>query len=116
MGLSSRKSKQVGELKQRVCFQREVKVKDGMGNTFSSFEDDFEAWANVQPLSGSQRLQLGAVNQSLTHQVTIRHTDKNLKGCRMEHRGRYFNIHYYLNEGEENAYDELGAAEILQPI
>lgn len=116
MAITTAKANRTGSLKQRVVFQREEQVSDGMGNTFPDWVDDFEAWANIQPISGNQRLQLDAVNQSVTHQVTIRHRpDESLQGRRMKYNGREFNIHYHLNEGEERAYDELGASENLQP-
>lgn len=110
------KKKRTGALKQRVVFQREETESDGMGNEFPKWVDDFEAWADIRPISGNQRFQLDAVNQNLTHTVKMRHRpNESLKGRRMKYGSRTFNIHYYLNEGEEGAFDELTAAEILQP-
>lgn len=111
------KKKRVGALKQRVIFQREERVSDGMGNTFPQWVDDFNAWADIRPLNSSQRLQLDAVNQSVTHTIKIRHrSNESLKGRRIKYGDRLLNIHGYINEGEERVFDELTAAEILQPV
>lgn len=115
--ITKEKSKHIGNLKQRVIFQREELESDGMGNEFPKWVDDFTVWADIRPVRGSQRLQLDAVNQEVTHEVTVRHrADVSYQGRRMKYNGRFFNVHFVYSEGEENAYDYLMAAEIKQPV
>lgn len=116
MAITRAKYKRTGALKQRVVFQREEQKSDGFGNTFANWVNDFEAWADVEPMSVDQRLRLDAVNQNVTHEITIRHRpDKTLTGRRMKYNGRIFNIHGHYNEGEERSYDKLIAGENLIP-
>lgn len=110
------KKQRTGALKQRVMFQREEKVSDGMGNTYPDWQDDFQAWANIKPMSVRQRLELQAVSSNVTHEITVRHRpNKSLAGRRVKWGNRAFNIHGYYTKGEEGAYDKLIAAEALQP-
>lgn len=117
MAITADKKKRTGALRQRVTFQREEFISDGMGNEFPDFVDDFTVWADIRPVRGSQRLQLDAVNQEVTHEVTVRHrADVSYQGRRMKYNGRFFNVHFVYSEGEEDAYDYLMAAEINQPV
>jgi|SRR5690554_25386 len=112
--ITADKKKHVGQLFHRVDFEVDRGADDGMGGGFEDWQTDFEAWAQVKPVSGNQRLQLDAQQSTVTHTVTMRYRpDVSLEGRRMKHGDRVFKIRYYLNEGEEGYYTQLAASEEL---
>ena len=65
----------IGNLDQRVTFQTNTSVSDGMGgmvNGFVNFTTSPSVWANVLPLAGGEKDTLGGVNASGRYLVTIR--------------------------------------------
>ena len=109
--ITKEKKKFTGQLRQRVTVMKEELVSDGMGGQFPEWTEDFKVWANIKPVSGSQRLHLNAIDSNVSHVIQTRYTGKDLKDRKLKYKGRSFNIHYNLNEGEENAYTEMAATE-----
>ena len=113
--------KQIGNFKQYADFRYEDGDGDGMGGGFPEWVTLFSAWVNIKPVSGSQRLHLDSIESNVTHIVEVRFRD-DLEALgydkpridnhlQMRCDGRLFNIQYALNEGEDNYYYELAAAE-----
>lgn len=109
--ITKAKKKATGQLRQRVSVMKEELIPDGMGGEWPEWTEDFKIWANIKPVSGSQRLHLDAIDSTVSHVIETRYTDKDLTDRKLSYKGRNFNIHYYLNEDEENAYTELAAGE-----
>lgn len=111
--ITKSKKKATGQLRQRVSVMKETLVSDGQGGQFPEWSEDFKIWANIKPVSGSQRLHLGAIDSTVSHIIETRYRDDTLTDRKLQYKGRDFNIHYYLNEDEENAYTEMAAEEEL---
>lgn len=63
---------QIGELTERVLFQREVHTDDGMGGSELSWQDIDERWAHVRPKSGRERLAADQVEASADYLIVVR--------------------------------------------
>lgn len=113
MAITTAKKKITGQLRQRVSVMKETLISDGMGGEWPEWQEERKIWANIKPVSGSQRLHLDAIDSTISHVIETRYTGKELTDRKLTYKGRSFNIHYYLNEGEENAYTELAAREEL---
>ena len=109
--ITKAKKKFTGQLRQRVTVMKEELISDGMGGQFPEWTEDFKIWANVKPVSGSQRLHLDAINSNVSHVIETRYRDKDLTDRKLSYKGRSFNIQYHLNQYEENAYTEMAATE-----
>ena len=109
--ITKAKKKFTGQLRQRVTVMKEELISDGQGGEWPDWVEDFKIWANIKPVSGTQRLHLQAIDSTVSHVIETRYTGNNLTDRKLSYKGRSFNIHHYLNEDEENAYTELAASE-----
>jgi SPP1 family predicted phage head-tail adaptor len=119
--ITKAKKKRIGKFKQYADFRFEDTTPDGAGGSTVEWVTLFSAWVNIEPVSGSQRLHLDAINSNVNYMVQVRFQD-NLKALgynkdrpdnhlKMRYKGRVFNLHYVLSEDEENCYYEFGASE-----
>ena len=63
----------IGALRDRLTLESASRVDDGGGGATVAWVAVAEVWADVQPISGEERLRHDAVTASLTHQVWLRH-------------------------------------------
>jgi SPP1 family predicted phage head-tail adaptor len=75
-------------------------------------------WADIQPLTGQERLSAAQLVSEVTHQLTVRYSSlladtRVVAGYRALYKGRIFNIHAALNEDESNVLVTLLASEGL---
>ena len=65
----------IGLMRQKVTIQKPLSSDDSMGGEgFDGWQDIAEAWANVMPSRADIRYQAAAVNEAISHLVTIRWT------------------------------------------
>lgn len=115
------KKKHTGNFKQRGTFEYVTITNDNMGGGTEAWSALADAWLNIKPMRGSQRLQLQAQKVSTTHTIQARYRgDLDLLGyankkydneLRLKYGDRYFNIQYVINEDEENYFFEMAAEE-----
>ena len=63
----------IGDLRQRILFQEEVKTDDDAHGHTQSWKDIAEVWANVQPLSGRELYYAKQLKNTTTHVIKIRY-------------------------------------------
>lgn len=66
------KRKHIGDFRQRITFEY-VTVTSGATGGTENWTTLTTAWANIKPMSGSQRLQMEAQNVILSHNVQVRY-------------------------------------------
>lgn len=108
-----------GALNQRVTFQRPLTLKDDHGAVSQSWSDLMIVWAEVKPLSGREAAIAGRLSSELTHQITVRFQSlfddpQQVAQLRVDYRGRLFQIHSAINEGEARERVILLATELLE--
>jgi SPP1 family predicted phage head-tail adaptor len=97
----------IGDMRQRITFQKEVKTADGSKGFTIAWQDVISVWAGVQPLSGREFFQAHQIKAEITHRVKIRYrTDITVK-MRIKHRDRYFEIESILDKKERREELEI---------
>lgn len=121
--ITKSKHTNVGELDKRVTFQYYGSTDDGMGGSVpdSSPTDVIETWASIEPISGQELLQVGAMQSNITHRIKVRsRSDLVSEGytstdydsfLQANYKGRKFNINRSINLGEDDWYVEMTATE-----
>jgi SPP1 family predicted phage head-tail adaptor len=102
-----------GMINKRCLFQNmQAGAGDGMGGGSSTWGDAIMLWANIDPISGKERLQMQLQNTDIAYMITVRWCDYNITAkSRMKYDNRVFNLHYVINEGEDNYYLQMAASE-----
>lgn len=97
----------IGDMRQRITFQQEVKTADGSKGFTVAWQDVISVWASVQPLSGREFFQAHQIKAEITHRVKIRYrTDITVK-MRIKHKDRYFAIESILDKKERREELEI---------
>lgn len=97
----------IGKLDQRVTFQTNTQVSDGMGgleNGFANFTSMPTVWANVLPLAGGERDELGGVNASGRYLIMVRNRQDINENDRMIWGGESYNIRNVRRAGTRELY------------
>ena len=61
-------------------------------------------WASIKPVSGSEKYRQGQVQETATHQVTIRFRSDVATNYRIVYESRNFNIKHIRNVDERDRY------------
>ena len=106
-----------GSLNQRVTFQRPLVAKDDHGAITQTWSDLMVVWAELKPLSGREERIAGRLSSALTHQITVRYQrlfddPQQVAQLRVSYRGREFQVHSAINEGEARERVILLATEL----
>jgi SPP1 family predicted phage head-tail adaptor len=62
----------IGEFRERISLQQEVRLGDGGGGVLLNWEEVAELWAAVEPLSGRETIQGEKVTALQTYRVRFR--------------------------------------------
>ena len=109
--ITKSKKKRIGAFSRQITIRQSTLTSDGMGGNTSVSSDLLVAWANIQPIKGTQRLHLQAINSNISHIINIRKTNVAISNENwIEFDTHKLNIHYVINEGEDNAFLEIGAS------
>jgi SPP1 family predicted phage head-tail adaptor len=101
-----------GEMRSLVTFQTLARTEDEGGGHSESRVAQFAAWANIDPLSGSEALSGMQLTAKVTHRITIHFQVGVSAAMRLVHEGRIFEIRSVMNPGERNQYLVLMAEEV----
>jgi SPP1 family predicted phage head-tail adaptor len=102
----------VGKLNKRIVLERMSTVSDGMGGTTGTVEDVREIWGRVQPLSGRRLFEAQQIDNTLTHEIEIRHQGFDLgQGYRIRYGERVFVPHSIINVDEDGFVFKVIASE-----
>lgn len=73
-------------------FQSRAKTRDGFGQRSNTWTDTFKAWVRIEPLSGRELETAQAINNEVTHRVTMRYRTTVTTDMRGVYQGRIFNV------------------------
>lgn len=94
-----------------MTLQDEVRVADGAGGFTRSWKDVAELWAELEPVSGKEKLHAMQMQSTLTHRIYIRYRDFVTASQRLLFDGRYFYIKHVTSFGRSGETLELFAEE-----
>tara|TARA_Y100001972_G_scaffold124315_2_gene173202 strand:- start:585 stop:1019 length:435 start_codon:yes stop_codon:yes gene_type:complete len=131
----------VGQMKERVLFQRYTLTSDGMGGNTQTWGDVDTVWCNVRAVSGREAYEIGGLKGKVKYKILTRYRDDLDPAetwtastddfdasefvwdegnttldtynflMRAIYNGRTFNIEYAQDRGEDKTYVELIAVE-----
>lgn len=99
----------VGELDQRVTFQREVRVDDGLGGYSLSWKDSFTTWAHAHPMSGREREFSDRLSAEARYKFVIRYRTDFHEADRIIWDGVPYNIRFIATRGRRSTFIEIEA-------
>ncbi|HEY7768012.1 phage head closure protein [Longimicrobium sp.] len=81
-----------GDLRHRVLFQTSATAPAPGGGSSTTWTDWHTAWAQVEGLTGVERIQAMQTDSTLTHRITVRHNAGINPGMRAVIGGKVYNI------------------------
>ena len=97
----------IGEMRQRITFQEEVKTADGHKGHTLAWRDLVSVWASVEPLSGREFFYSQQIKAEVTHRVKIRYREDITVKMRIKHRDRNLMIESILDKKERREELEI---------
>ena len=98
---------EIGEMVERVTFQRSFKIDDEYHGKQITWLDIAEAWAQVEPIS-SREYFFGQANQAeVTHRIKVRYRPDVGQGWRIKHRDKYYAVQSIIDMGGRRRFLEL---------
>ena len=94
----------IGMLRHQVSLQKPTNTTDAGGGAAKSYTTLATLWANIKPVSGSEKYRQGQVQETATHQVTIRFRSDIGTNYRIVYDDRNFNIKHIRNVDERDRY------------
>ena len=101
----------VGSLRHRVTIQSYTESTDSFGGVTQSWFEYSKAFANIVPLSGTEKYVSKEKHATSTHQITIRYIAGIYPNMRITHQDRVFDIVSVINVGERNKMIQIIAEE-----
>lgn len=98
-------------LRHKLILQREVRTPDDIGGYNKTWTNVADIWAEIIPMSGSEKLLGGQIQAQLTHKIHLRYRDGVDASMRLVFENRAFNIRYITNVSENNELLEILAEE-----
>jgi SPP1 family predicted phage head-tail adaptor len=100
-----------GQLRHRITFQQLTVANDTWGHSVETWTDQFDTWASIWPLRGTERMEGLKLDNEITHKVRIRYRSGIHPKMRIKFGTRYFNMSTPINPDERNIYLEFMATE-----
>lgn len=97
----------IGDMRQRITFQRGVKKPDGHKGHTVVWQDMITCWASVEPLSGREYFYSHQIKAEITHRVKIRYRGDITTKMRIKHRDRILAIESILDKKERREELEI---------
>ena len=94
----------IGHLRQRISVERPVRTSDGGGGAAESWVLVAEVWAQIRPLSGSERAEADGLAGRVSHEVIMRYRDDVGPDDRIAFDGRLFDIRAALDVDERRRF------------
>jgi SPP1 family predicted phage head-tail adaptor len=91
-------------LRHRVTIEVATHTADGSGGFVETWTPLAEAWAEIVPGSGSERLDADRFAGRVTHQIVMRHRSDLSAGCRLRRGERLFHVHAVIDVGERRRW------------
>lgn len=99
----------IGRFDKRITIQSRSATLDAYGQEIDSWSDVASVWANVKPISGTEKLKAMQVDSILTHTVAVRYNEtfmppRKVDAWRIVYNDRIFNITAAMDLNEERKY------------
>lgn len=101
-----------GRLKRKVTIERYTTARGDYGEEVETWATLLAVWASIEPMTGTEAIQGGAVDAKVTHMITMRHTDIT-PADRITWSSRTFNITRVLDIEERGKKLLIEAIEIV---
>lgn len=108
----------IKDLRQRIKFQQMTRTSDGQGGWTESWadftapeNDGAELWAEIKPMSASERYFAQKIEMNTTHKITIRSITGITQEMRIVFEDRIFQINGIRRENEERWWLLIDAKE-----
>lgn len=98
-----------GELDQRIKIMRQTETPDGYGGNTIAWVEQFEIWAKVRPLSGSELTDYDRVNAEAKYIFIIRYPINVLDSDRIDWDGEGYNIRVRKKPTGRSLYMQIEA-------
>jgi len=102
----------IGQLDQRITFQRIAATADGIGGTLETWANltaTPTVWAKVTPRIGKETIDGGRMNASAMATFTVRYRDDITELDRIQWRGEAWNIRRVMRKTQRELYIEIDA-------
>jgi len=98
-------------LRHRLSLQQEVLNPDGAGGYTRTWQTIVDLWAEINPISGREKLFASQLQAEISHKITIRYRTGVNSSMRFLYENRIFNIRAILNPKENDEVLEIWADE-----
>ena len=103
----------IGKLRHRIILQKQVVIKDSIGQETEKWKDVETVWARVEPLSGKEYFNAKQTNSEVSSKITIRYLVDITSQMRVIFQEHTYNILSVINFEERNKYLQLLCTEKL---
>ena len=93
---------QGGTLRHHITFQSPIDTADSFGGVTRSWEDEFNAWAEIDPPKGREYFAAGQTQSEVTTRIRIRYRPSVVTKWRVKYGTRYFNINSIIDPDERH--------------
>mgnify|MGYP001232584270 CR=1 FL=1 len=94
----------IGKFRHKVEIQSPVNSTDSGGGSARTWSTVSSVWGQVTPTTGTESVKQGQLQETLSLQVVIRHTDNIGTNYRIKYNNRFLNIKHLRNVDERNRY------------
>ena len=102
---------EVGRLRYQVILQTQGGTADGMGGITATWSNTATIWADIMPISATERTQADKVIDDITHKIIVRHRAVTSPDQRILYGTRVFNIVSVVNPDNSSSHLKLMARE-----
>lgn len=103
----------IDRLCKKIFIQEKTNIEDGFGGFMESWRTIKSTWAEIKPLTASDKYEASKIEEKITHLITIRYFLNLKTNHRILYQDRVFNIRGIVNPFENNKIQEIKAEEIL---
>jgi len=96
----------VGKMDDRVTFQTSTQTKDALGGYSASWTGEVSTWAYVQPMKGSEALEVSQIVNGQPYECEVYYDD--VPGLdmhyRVEYEGEIYELHSIVKDERRNVW------------
>lgn len=97
----------VGKMRHRLTIQSQTAVADGMGGSSVTWTNGDTVWADLRPVSATERTQSDRLMLDVTHSAIVRHRAISATTQRLTMDGRVFNVSSVYDADEAGSHLKL---------
>jgi SPP1 family predicted phage head-tail adaptor len=90
----------IGQMRKRIRIEQPVRIGDGIGGGFITWQPVDTVWAALDPITGNEAVQANRISALITHQAWMRYRTGITTDMRLVFGIRRFNIVMAINHQE----------------